>query len=272
MQLVIEAGKTEGLYWRDLWRYRELFYFMAWRDILVRYKQTVVGIAWSVVRPLLTMLVFTFVFQKLAKMPSDGDVPYPVLIFAALVPWQFFANALTECSNSLILNTNLVSKVYFPRIILPTSAVIVSFVDLLISLVLLVILMLAYHVAPDWHILALPGFMLLAFAAAMGAGYWLAALNVKYRDFRYVVPFIAQFGFYMSPVGYSITRVPEKWRLLFALNPMVGPIDGFRWAILRGKSPLYPPGIVVSALAIGLIFASSLWYFRRTERKFADII
>lgn len=272
MSLVIEAGKTEGIYWRDLWRYRELFYFLAWRDILVRYKQTVIGIAWSVVRPLLTMLVFVVIFGKLAKLPSEGGAPYPILVFAAMLPWQFFANAMTECSNSLITNANLISKVYFPRIIVPTSAVIVSFIDFLISAVLLAGLMVWYRFLPDWRVVTLPLFTLLGFAAAMGVGLWLAALNVKYRDFRYIVPFIVQFGLYVSPVGFSSSVVPEKWRLLYSLNPMVGVIDGFRWALLGGKTPLYLPGFALSAGLVALLLVSSVWYFRRMERTFADVI
>jgi lipopolysaccharide transport system permease protein len=219
--LIIEAGRTERHYWKDLWRYRELFYFLAWRDILVRYKQTVIGIAWALIRPFLMMVVFTVVFGKLAKLPSEG-VPYPILVFAALLPWQFFANALSEASNSLIGNANLISKVYFPRLIIPASSVITSFVDFLISGVILIALMLWYQFMPGWCILTLPFFILVAFAAAMGAGLWLTALNVKYRDFRYIVPFIVQFGLYISPVGFSSSIVPDEWRLLYSLNPWWG--------------------------------------------------
>ncbi|QQE64457.1 phosphate ABC transporter permease [Leptolyngbya sp. BL0902] len=196
-ELVIEAGRTEAQYFRDLWRYRELFYFLAWRDILVRYKQTAVGVAWALIRPFLTMVVFTVVFGRLANLPSEGDAPYPILVFSAMLPWQFFANALAECSNSLITNANLISKVYFPRLVVPTSAVIVSFVDFLISGIILLGLMAWYNALPSWRILTLPLFTAVAFAAAMGAGLWLAALNVQYRDFRYVVPFLVQFGLYI---------------------------------------------------------------------------
>ena len=269
--LIIEAGRTEHQYWMDLWRYRELFYFLAWRDILVRYKQTVIGIAWSVIRPFLTMIVFTIVFGKLAKLPSEG-VPYPILVFAAMLPWQFFANSLSECSNSLITNANLISKVYFPRLVIPTSAVVVSFVDFLISFVLMALLMVYYMVIPDWKILTLPIFILIAFAASMREGLWLAAFNVKYRDFRYIVPFIVQFGLYLSPVGFSSTIVPENWRLLYSLNPMVSVIDGFRWAILGGKSFIYWPGFALSTGLVVLILLSGIWYFRKTEKTFADII
>lgn len=271
-ELVIQAGRTEAQYWRDLWRYRELFYFLAWRDILVRYKQTVVGIAWALIRPLLTMLVFTVVFGQLADLPSEGNAPYPILVFAAMLPWQFFANALTECSSSLINNANLVSKVYFPRLIVPTSAVIVSFVDFLIAGAMLGGLLVVYQAPPTWRILALPLFTAVAFAAAMGAGLWLAALTVQYRDFRYVVPFMVQFGLYISPVGFSSAIVPERWRLLYSLNPLVGVIDGFRWAIIGGSVPLYWPGFCLSLLLVGALLSTGVLYFRQMERTFADVI
>ena len=270
-ELVIEAGRTERQYWQDLWRYRELFYFLAWRDILVRYKQTVIGIAWALIRPFLTMVVFSVVFGKLANLPSEG-APYPILVFAAMLPWQFFANALAECSNSLISNANLVSKVYFPRLVVPASAVIVSFVDFLISGIILLGLMAWYDFVPTWRVLLLPLFVAIAFAASMGAGLWLAALNVQYRDFRYIVPFIVQFGLYISPVGFSSSIVPDKWRLLYSLNPMVGVIDGFRWAILGNESRLYWPGFALSLGLVTLLLVSGIWYFRKMERKFADVI
>ena len=269
--LVIEAGRAERHYWRDLWRYRELFYFLAWRDILVRYKQTVIGLAWALIRPFLTMVVFVFVFSKLAKLPSDG-VPYPILVFAALLPWQFFSNAFTEAGNSLISNANMISKVYFPRLVVPTSAVIVSFVDFLISGVILVGLMIWYGFTPDWRILTLPLFIFIAFAAAMGAGLWIAALNVKYRDFRYIIPFVVQFGLYVSPVGFSSSIVPEQWRLLYSINPMVGVIDGFRWAILGGNTQLYWPGFILSLSLVLVILVTGIIYFRKTEKTFADVI
>lgn len=270
-ELIIEAGRTESQYWKDLWKYRELFYFLAWRDILVRYKQTAIGIFWALIRPFLTMVIFTIVFGNLAKLPSN-NAPYPILVFAAMLPWQFFSNALTECSNSLITNANLVSKIYFPRLIVPTSSVIVSFVDFLISGMMLLALMAWYNFVPSWRILTLPMFIIIAFAASMGAGLWLAALNVKYRDFRYIVPFIAQFGLYISPVGFSSSIVPEKWRLLYSLNPMVGVIDGFRWAILGGEAQLYLPGFIISTGLVVLLLFSGIWYFRKTERSFADVI
>jgi lipopolysaccharide transport system permease protein len=270
-ELVIEAGRTERQYWKDLWRYRELFYFLAWRDILVRYKQTVIGIAWALIRPFLTMIVFTVVFGNLAKLPSGG-VPYPILVFAAMLPWQFFASALSESSDSLITNSNLISKVYFPRLIVPTSAVIVSFVDFLISGVILLGLMVWYQFIPDWRILTLPIFMIIAFAASMGAGLWLTALSVEYRDFRYIVPFIVQFGLYISPVGFSSSVVPPEWRLLYSLNPMVGVIDGFRWAILGGESQIYLPGFALSIALVALLLWSGTGNFRKMERTFADVI
>ncbi|MEL7067988.1 MAG: ABC transporter permease [Cyanobacteria bacterium J06581_3] len=270
--LRIEAGRTEAQYWRDIWRYRELFYFLAWRDILVRYKQTFIGVAWALIRPFLTMVVFTIVFGRLAKLPSDGDTPYPILVFSAMLPWQFFASALSECSNSLISNANLISKVYFPRLVVPTSAVIVSFVDFLISGFILLSLMTWYTFIPSWRILTLPFFVLIAFAAAMGGGLWLAALNVQYRDFRYVVPFIVQLGLYISPVGFSSAVVPERWRLLYCLNPMVGVIDGFRWAVLGNNTAPYWPGFILSMILVSSLLVSGGIYFRRMERTFADVI
>ncbi len=270
-EIIIKPGMGALDYWRDLWRYRELFFFLAWRDILVRYKQTAIGVAWSVIRPLSTMLVFTIVFGKLAKLPSNG-VPYPVMVYAAMLPWQFFANALTESSNSLIDNANLLSKVYFPRLIIPASAVIVSLVDLFISGAILCGIMAWYRFLPDVKVLLLPAFLLMAFLASCGAGLWLSALNVKYRDFRYVVPFLVQFGLYISPVGFSSAIVPDRWRFFYFLNPIVGVIDGFRWAILGDAFPMYWPGFVISALLITLMFAGGVCYFRSMERSFADVV
>lgn len=269
--LIIEAGHAEKHYWMDLWRYRELFLFLSWRDILVRYKQTTIGIAWSVIRPLLTMVVFTAVFSKLANLPS-GDVPYPIMVFAALLPWQFFSNSLSEAGNSLIANANMISKVYFPRLIVPASAIIVSLIDFILSGAILTGLMFWYGYYPTWRIFILPLFILTAIAAAMGAGLWIAALNVKYRDFRHVVPFIVQLGLYVSPVGFSSSIVPEQWRLLYALNPMVGIIDGFRWTLVDGETLFYWPGFVLSVGLIGLILSSGIVYFRKMEKTFADII
>ncbi|WP_410175189.1 ABC transporter permease [Nodularia spumigena] len=270
-ELIIEAGRTEQQYWQDLWRYRELFYFLAWRDILVRYKQTAIGIVWALIRPFLTMVVFTVIFGRIANLPSEG-VPYPILVFSAMLPWQFFANSLSECSNSLIGNANLISKVYFPRLIVPTSAVVVSFVDFMISGMILLALMAWYNFVPSWRILTLPLFIGIAFAASLGAGLWLASLNVQYRDFRFIVPFIVQFGLYISPVGFSSSIVPQEWRFFYSLNPIVGVIDGFRWAILGGDSHLYLPGFLLSLGLVALLLISGIWYFRKMERKFADVI
>jgi lipopolysaccharide transport system permease protein len=270
--LLIEAGRVEKNYWQDLWRYRELFYFLAWRDILVRYKQTVIGVAWALVRPFLTMLVFTFIFSKVAKLPAPGAVPYALLVFAAMLPWQFFSTALSESSGSLIGNSNLISKVYFPRLIVPAGSVITSFVDFLITLGLMALMMIWYGFLPDWRLLTLPLFVALAFGSAFGAGLWLCALNVRYRDFRYIVPFIVQFGLYVSPVGFSSSIVPESMRLIYACNPMVGVIDGFRWALLRGQSPLDSSTLIASTLVTLFLCLTGVWYFRRTEKTFADII
>jgi lipopolysaccharide transport system permease protein len=271
-EIVIEAGRTEANYWRDLWRYKELFYFLAWRDILVRYKQTAIGVAWALIRPFLTMVVLTVVFNKVARLPGTGSVPYALMVFAAMLPWQFFSTALSESSGSLIGNAQLISKVYFPRLIVPGTSVITAFVDFVITLALMAVLMLWYGFTPDWRLVTLPLFMILAIAAAFGAGVWLCALTVKYRDFRYVVPFIVQFGLYVSPVGFSSDQIPHDWRLLYSLNPMVGTIDGFRWAFFRGESALWWPAVAMSVAVSSMLCLIGGWYFRRTERQFADVI
>lgn len=271
-KLIIEAGRTERHYWRDLWHYRELFFFLAWRDILVRYKQTVIGIAWAVLRPFLTMVVFTVVFSKLARLPSESGAPYAIMVYAGMLPWQFFSSSLSEASNSLLDNERLISKVYFPRLIVPASSVITSFVDFLLSALILAVLMAWYQFAPGWSLLSLPFFIGIAFAAAMGAGLWLTALNVKYRDFRYIVPFIVQFGLYISPVGFSSSVVPEQYRLLYSLNPIVGVIDGFRWAILGGESNIYLPGFCLSLAVTTSLLVWGVYYFRKMEKSFADVI
>lgn len=270
-KIIIRAGKTEERYWKDIWQYRELFYFLSWRDILVRYKQTVVGIAWSIIRPLLTMIVLTIVFGKLANLPSNG-VPYPILVFSAMLPWQFFSNALSTASGSIVVNSNLISKIYFPRLIIPTSAIVTSFIDFLISAIILAIFMIWYRFIPQWNILSLPVFILMACAAVMGISLWITALNVKYRDFFHIVPFIVQFGLYISPVGFVSSIVPDKWRLLYSLNPMVGVIDGFRWALLGGSNTIYWPGFLLSSVVTGILFVTGIMYFRKTEKTFADII
>ncbi|MEO5917532.1 MAG: ABC transporter permease [Luteolibacter sp.] len=269
-EITIEAGRAERQYWRDLWRYRELFYFLAWRDILVRYKQTVIGVAWAVIRPMLTMIVLTFIFGNLAKMPSGG-IPYPILVFCGMLPWQFFATAFSESGNSLVSNAGMISKVYFPRLVVPVSSVITSFVDFLISAVLLGLMMAYYRYLPGATILVLPVFVLLAFATAFGSGLWISALMVRYRDFRYIVPFVVQFGLYISPVGFSSNVVPPEWRLLYSLNPMVGVIDGFRWALL-GETNIYWPGFYISVAGVIFLIVTGIWYFRKTERTFADVI
>nr|WP_275575315.1 ABC transporter permease [Methylocucumis oryzae] len=263
----MEAGRSEQQYWKDLWLYRELFYFLAWRDILVRYKQTVIGVIWALIRPILTLIVFTFIFGRLAKLPSN-DIPYPILVFAGLLPWQFFAYALSECSNSLVSNANLVSKVYFPRLIIPISAVVVSFVDFSISILILIALMMWYHFMPSWNMLMLPVLIMIAFVAALGGGLWFSALNIKFRDFRFIVPFVVQFGLYLSPVGFSSALVPEKWHLLYSINPMVGIIEGFRWAITGQSHFAYWQSALMSITTIVFLLISGIWFFRKTEKNF----
>ncbi len=270
-RLVIKAGHTRSRYWKDLWRFRELLYFLAWRDILVRYKQTTIGIAWALIRPLLTIVIFTVVFGAIAKLPS-GQVPYPILVCSALLPWQFFADALSRSGASLLANAHLISKVYFPRLIVPLSAVFVSLVDFLVSVSILLGLMAWYSFAPSWRILALPLLVMVTAIAALGVGLWFAALSVKYRDFQFVLPFLIQLGFFISPVGFSSSVIAPQWRLLYSLNPMVGIIDGFRWAILGTDIAFYWQGFLVSMLLLAAIFVSGIWFFRKTERSFADVI
>lgn len=270
--LIIEAGQTEKHYWRDIWRYRELFAVLAWRDISVRYKQTVIGVIWALLRPFLTMVILTVVFGRLARLPSDGHSPYALMVFAGMLPWTFFATSLSEASNSLIGNANLISKVYFPRIIVPSSSVVVAFVDFLISFTILVGLMIWYRFPPSPQILLLPVFIAIAFLASWGPGLWITSLNVKYRDFRYVIPFIVSMGLYVSPVGFSSSVIPEQWRLLYAINPMVGVIDGFRWAILGGEAHIYWPGFLLSWGLIGFFLWLGVRQFRKMEKSFADLI
>jgi lipopolysaccharide transport system permease protein len=270
--IIIEPRGRERHYWFELWRYRELFQVLAWRDLSVRYKQTVIGALWAVIRPFLTMVIFTIVFGRIAKLPSDGSAPYALMVFAGLLPWTFFSTGLSDASNSLISDSNLISKVYFPRIIVPTATLGVAFVDFLISFSIMMALMAWYQFLPGWQLLFLPIFVVLAFLASMGPALWVAALNVKYRDFRYVIPFIVQFGLYVSPVGFSSSVIPEKWRLLYSVNPMVGVIDGFRWCVLDGRSQVYLPGLLVSVF-VAIVF---LWFgihqFRNIEKSFADLI
>jgi lipopolysaccharide transport system permease protein len=270
--LVLEKGRAARQYWLDLWRYRELFFILAWRDLTVRYRQTVIGIAWAVVRPLLTMLIFTFIFGRVAKLHSDGATPYPILVFAGLMPWTLFSSILSDASASLVSNANLIGKVYFPRLIVPTATIVVALVDFAITFVLLVAMMIWFRFLPDWRILLLPAFIVLAVLGSLGPALFITALNVKYRDFRYIIPFLLQFGTYVSPVGFSSAVIPAQWRLLYSLNPAVGVIDGFRWCLLGGQAQLYLPGFFLS---LGVIVAM-LWlgvsYFRATERTFADLL
>jgi lipopolysaccharide transport system permease protein len=269
-RLVIEAGKTERHYWRDLWKYRELFYFLSWRDILVRYKQTVIGVLWAVLRPVLNTIIFVIVFSKIANVDMG---PHPAaFVFSAMLPFQFFTSALTESSNCLITNANMISKVYFPRLIMPASSVIVALTDLLISLVILAVIMAFSHIAPTWRLLFLIPFTGLAFFAAFGTGLWFAALNVEYRDFRYVLPFVVQLGIYVSPVGYPMSKIPALWRTWYSMNPMVGVINGFRWSVLGDNACLEWNSFAIAFLVVFLLTASGIWYFRKTERSFADVI
>jgi len=274
--LILEAGRTEKHYWRDLWCYRDLFLILAQRDISVRYKQTAIGVAWALLQPFLTMLIMTVIFGKVAGLHSEGSAPYAIMVFAALLPWMFFSSALASASQSMVGNANLISKVYFPRLIIPTSAIVTSFADFLISFFILVAMMIWYGFAPSWHILTLPLFIAVAFLAALGPGLLITALNVKYRDFRYVIPFLVQFGLYVSPVGFSSSLVREKLGpnlfLLYSLNPMVGVIDGFRWAILGENSSIYFSGLFLSLGGVVLFLVVGIWYFRKMEKSFADII
>jgi lipopolysaccharide transport system permease protein len=270
--IVIEPDRRERNYWSDLWRYRELFRVLAWRDLAVRYKQTVIGVAWALIRPLITMLVFTVIFGSIANLPSEGTAPYPLMVFAGMLPWTFFSTGLSEASNSLINNMNLIGKVYFPRLIVPTATVVVAFVDFLITFSMLILLMVWYQYPPGWPMLVLPAFILLAFLTSIGPALWIAALNVKYRDFRYVIPFIVQLGLYVSPVGFSSNVIPQQWQLLYSLNPMVGVINGFRWCILSGESPLYLPGLAASVCVVVFFLWLGIHRFRSMEKSFADLI
>lgn len=271
-RIVLEPGRADRNYWHDLWHYRELFAMLAWRDVSVRYKQTVIGIAWAIIRPLLTMVVFTVIFGNLARLPSDGAVPYPLLVFAGMLPWFLFSSILSDASNSLVSNANLISKVYFPRLIVPSAACVVALVDFTINLGILFGLMVWFEFAPNWQIVFLPAFVVLAVLASLGPALFITALNVKYRDFRFLIPFIVQFGLYVSPVGFSSAVVPEAWRFLYSLNPVVGVIDGFRWCLLGGESQLYVPGFLCSLVVVAVILVIGIRHFRRTERTFADLI
>jgi lipopolysaccharide transport system permease protein len=271
-EVVLEAGRADRHYWADLWRYRELFQVLAWRDVTIRYKQTAIGVAWAVIRPLLATLIFSLLMGRVAKLPSDGGAPYPLMVFAGMLPWTFFATALSEASNSLVSNTNLVSKVYFPRLIVPTATIVAALVDFAIGLVILAGMMLWFRFLPDWRIVFLPLFAAMAFLAALGPSLWITSVNVRYRDFRYVIPFIVQFGLYVSPVAYSSSVVPARWRLLYSLNPMAGVIDGFRWCVLGGRAAIYWPGFGLALAVIALALWLGVWQFRRLEKTFADLI
>lgn len=271
-KIVIEPHTSEKNYWNDLWRYRELFYILSWRDLKVRYKQTSIGIIWAFVRPLLTMLIFTAVFGRVAGMKTVGTAPYALMVFAGLLPWQFFSTAFFSASDSLIVNSNLLTKVYFPRLIVPTSSVITSFVDFLISFAILILLMVYYKYSPDWKILILPFFIFLVFLQSFGIGLYLAALNVKFRDFRYVIPFVVQIGLYVSPIGFSSSVIPEKWKLLYYLNPMVSMIDGFRWCIITDMSSPFNAYFLMSLGVTLIILIFAVYKFRKMEKTFADII
>ncbi|NBB23598.1 ABC transporter permease [Porphyrobacter sp. SLTP] len=270
--LVLEAGHAERHYWRDLWAYRELFAILAWRDVSVQYKQTVIGAAWAVIRPLLTMLVFTGIFGNLAKLPSEGGAPYPVLVMAGMLPWFLFSTMLGNGSGSLVQNSNLISKVYFPRLIVPVASSFVALVDFAITFVLLIGMMVVFGALPDWRILLLPAFILLAIMTALGPALIMASLNVRYRDFRFIVPFVVQFGLYVSPVGFSSSIIPEEWRLLYSMNPVVGVIDGFRWCLLGGATPFYVPGFILSLGVATLLLWVGIKTFRATEKTFADLV
>lgn len=270
--LILEAGRAEKNYWSDLWTYRELFAILAWRDLAVRYKQTALGAAWAVIRPLLTLAIFSVIFGRVAKLPSDGSAPYPLMVFAGMLPWTLFSTILSDASSSLVTNSNLIGKVYFPRLIVPSATVVVALVDFAITFVLLLLMMAGFGFAPGWRITLLPALIVFSVLAALGPALLMTAMNVKYRDFRYLIPFILQFGLYVSPVGFSSSVVPAKWRLLYSLNPAVGVIDGFRWCLLGGQSPLYIPGFLISLAVVAVSLWTGVLYFRNTEKSFADLI
>ena len=272
LEVILEAGRADYNYWRDVWGFRELFFILAWRDVAVRYKQTIIGVAWAVVRPFLTMLIFTLIFSRLAKLPSDGTAPYPIMVFAGMLPWFLFATILADASASLVANANLVGKVYFPRIIIPTSIAIVALVDFLINFVVLAGIMAWYRFVPSWEIIFLPAFIVLAVLASLGPSLFMTSLNVKYRDFRYIIPFIVQFGLYVTPVGFSSSVVPERWIFWFNLNPLVGVIDGFRWCILGRTSPLNFSSLLTSVVIVLVFLWLGVRYFRKTEKSLADLI
>jgi lipopolysaccharide transport system permease protein len=271
-RVVLQAGRTAGNYWRDLWRYRELFAILAWRDLVVRYKQTAIGVAWALIRPLMTVAIFTIVFGRVAKLPSDGHAPYALMVFAGMLPWTLISNVLGESAASLVNNSNLIAKIYFPRLIVPGAKIVVTLTDAVISLFLLILMMVWFDYLPGWRTLLLPAFILLAVFTSLGPGLWLAAMNVKYRDFQYIVGFALQLGLYISPVGFSSSAIPDQWRLIYSLNPAVGVIDGFRWSLLGGDVPLYAPALLWSVCVTLLMLWAGIAAFRRAELGFADQI
>ena len=268
--LITPAQNWASLGLAELWEYRELIYFLTWRDIKVRYKQTVLGAAWAIIQPFFMMVVFSIFFGHLAKVPSDG-IPYPIFTFCALLPWQLFAHALSESSNSIVANERLITKVYFPRLVVPISAVLAGLVDFAIAFVVLLGMMAFYGIMPTWAVVTLPLFILLAIMTALGVGLWLSALNVQYRDVRYTITFLTQFWLFLTPVAYPSSLIPEKWRPLYGLNPMAGVVEGFRWALL-GKTEGPGPLLAVSVAVVVLIFVGGLYYFRRMEQTFADVV
>lgn len=269
--IVLELGRAQQNYLQDLWHYRELFLTLAWRDVAVRYKQTVIGAAWALIRPFLTMVVFTIVFGRIANLSSHG-VPYPILVFTGMLPWFLFSTILSEASNSMLTNANLISKVYFPRLVIPVATVAVALVDFMVNLAMLALLMIWFGIVPNWKIVFLPAFVILTVLASLGPALWITALNIKYRDFRYIIPFIVQFGLYVSPVGFSSRVVPEEWRLIYSLNPVVGVIDGFRWCVIGDETQIFWPGFLLSTGVVVFFLWFGIRYFRATESMFADLL
>lgn len=271
-RIVIEAGSADRHYWRDLLRYRELLFLLAWRDVTVKYKQTVIGASWAILKPVATMLILVLVFGKVAKLPTPDNIPYPILVLTGMLAWQLFAAGISSTSDSLVGSAGLISKVYFPRLIIPLSALAAVLVDFFVTVPLLVAAMFYYGITPGWNVLVFPAFVVLTVLASLSLGIWMSALNVRYRDVRVLIPFILQFGLYLSPVGYSIVVVPEEYRTLYSLNPMVGIIEGYRWSLLGEAEGLTPLSLGVSIGTVLVLLVGGLRYFRRTERTFADVI
>lgn len=270
--IILESGRSNQRYWRDLWLARDVTWILALRDISVRYKQSALGISWVILRPLFTMLVFTLVFEKIARLSSEGGMPYPILVLSGMVPWVLFSTALPDITGSLVNNSNLIGKIYFPRLAIPLASISNAVVEFLICSFLLLILMLFYGMAYSWTLVLLPLFGVLALFSSIGLGLWWATLNVRYRDFRFVIPFVMQAGLYLTPIGYSSQHIPEQWKLFFYLNPMVAVVDGFRWAISSGASEMYWTGLFGSILTSTLLLFVGIYYFRKSERTFADVI